>query len=66
MRLRATTVRSEIWRTCRRRLRLRSSAVASRTTTVTSGRPKRMKLRVTSSSAEALRSEYVPGRSTMR
>ena len=50
-RLRQTTTRSVISRICRTRLRLRSSRMASTTTTVTSGSPKRRKSRATSSSA---------------
>ena len=44
---------------------MRSSRVASATTTVTSGREKRMKSRAISSSSDVEEREYVPGRSTM-
>ena len=53
IRLRQTTTRSVISRICSTSFRFRSSRVASTTTTVTSGWPKRMKSRATSSSVLA-------------
>ena len=53
----STTTRPVMSRICRTRWRFRSRRVASTTTTVTSGRPNRMKSRATSSSALSACSE---------
>lgn len=60
-----TTVRGVISIICKTRLRFLSKQVASHTVMQASAFPLRIKSRATSSSTECVKSEYVPGRSTV-
>lgn len=60
-----TTVRGVISIICKTRLRFLSRQVASHTVMQASAFPLRIKSRATSSSTECVKSEYVPGRSTV-